>query len=320
MKAGVSLILSHSPEFQAQAMHEVARRVEFRANPLARGLTRIDLSGPYRPLREHWAMRPPIYLHHLFRLDYQMSAARPDPGKVAGRLHRFANFALQFRSLAGPRPDMAIYLERSLARLRPVAQHAPEAIVSALLVGDQLLVGVDPPAYNLSPWSGGCPYFPPDPGRFSKAEPKLLEALEVFGLHPRGRALDLGSSLGGWSRVLLGLGLQVTAVDPQPPHPSLELDHRPMTAQQFLADNQDRFDFVTNDMILAPQESARLMVACAAHLASGTSAVMTLKVGTRGRLAAADHALRILRRVYRIPRLKQLYHNGAEVTAWLVRR
>lgn len=48
----------------------------------------------------------------------------------------------------------------------------------------------------------------------SRAALKLAHALEVFGLTPEGRALDLGASTGGFTEVLLARGArQVTAVE-----------------------------------------------------------------------------------------------------------
>ncbi len=48
----------------------------------------------------------------------------------------------------------------------------------------------------------------------SRAAPKLLHALDAFGLTPRGEALDLGASTGGFTEVLLARGAaRVHAVD-----------------------------------------------------------------------------------------------------------
>jgi 23S rRNA (cytidine2498-2'-O)-methyltransferase len=176
---------------------------------------------------------------------------------------------------------------------------------------------------NVSPWPGGAPAFPPDPNRINRAECKLLEALETFRIQlcPRHRALDLGASPGGWTRILVLHGLTVTAVDPQPLLPEMffhpSVTHVPLTAEAMLEDCPEQFDFIANDMVLAAQDSARLMVAYAKHLRPGGMAIMTLKLPLRDRCRVMDHCFRILRKAYRIPRVRQLYYNRSEVTAWL---
>lgn len=86
-------------------------------------------------------------------------------------------------------------------------------------------------------------------------------------------ALDLGSSLGGWSRVLLKHGFSVTAVDPREPDQTIgrqdKLNHLSMTAEEFLNQPAQVFDFLVNDMILWPADSARLMCEMASRLRSG---------------------------------------------------
>ncbi|MEM9812355.1 MAG: SAM-dependent methyltransferase, partial [Pseudomonadota bacterium] len=63
----------------------------------------------------------------------------------------------------------------------------------------------------------------------SRGSLKLLHALEHFGLHPAGTALDVGASTGGFTEVLLSRGAaQVYALDVgrDQLHPSLRRDPR----------------------------------------------------------------------------------------------
>ena len=185
------------------------------------------------------------------------------------------------------------------------------------------LAGLSSPAENLSDWAGGMHRFAREPDQVSRAEFKLLEALAVFGieLSPRGRALDLGASPGGWSRILRLRGQYVTAVDPGELDPRLAGDpgirHMHMTAEAYLRADPDRYDVIVNDMRMDGRDSARLMVAYAPLLYAHACVIMTLKLPEQHRQPVLDHALSILRQAYVVAGARQLFHNRSEITLWL---
>ena len=188
------------------------------------------------------------------------------------------------------------------------------------------LAGLSLPAENLSDWAGGMHRFAREPEQVSRAEFKLLEALAVFGidLAPRGRALDLGASPGGWTRVLRQRGQYVTAVDPGDLDPRLAGDsgirHMRMTAEAYLRGDPDQYDLIVNDMRMDGRDSARLMVAYAAALYPHGQVIMTLKLPERERQPVIDQALAILRTAYIVAGARQLFHNRSEITLWLLPR
>lgn len=185
------------------------------------------------------------------------------------------------------------------------------------------LAGLSLPSTNLSDWAGGMHRFAREPGQVSRAEFKLLEAFAVFGidLPARGRALDLGASPGGWTRVLRQRGQYVTAVDPGELDPRLAGDsairHMRMTAEDYLRADPDRYDVIVNDMRMDARDSARLMVAYAGALYSHSQVIMTLKLPAENRRPVIDHALAILRQAYVVAGARQLFHNRSEITLWL---
>jgi len=195
-----------------------------------------------------------------------------------------------------------------------------------VLTADEALLGISPTRLNVSRWTGGAPPYPPDPDRINRAELKLLEALETFRirLRPGASALDLGAGTGGWTRILTQHGQRVTAVDPRPIVPSLlcrpDVRYERMTAEEYLSKKPGEFDLVTNDMIMAPQDSSRLMLEFDRHLAPGGMAIMTLKLGAREQRRVMDHCFRLLRQAYRVPRVRNLYYNRSEVTVWLKKK
>ncbi len=183
--------------------------------------------------------------------------------------------------------------------------------------------GVSLASQNLSDWAGGMRRFRRDPDRISRSEFKLLEAFEVFDvdLPPRGVALDLGSSPGGWAHVLRQHEQYVTAVDPGELDSRVASDsgvrHKRMTAEKYLAREPDTFDIIVNDMRMDARDSARLMVDYAGQLYRHGLAIMTLKLPEHDRQAVIDKAFGILRRRYEIAGARQLFHNRSEITVLL---
>ena len=181
-------------------------------------------------------------------------------------------------------------------------------------------MGLSPTHLNLSDWAGGVRRFAREEGQISRAEFKLLEALEVFriDLPPRGVALDLGAAPGGWTRVLRQREQFVTAVDPAELDPRLADDkavrHKRMTAEEYLADEPDEFDLIVNDMRMDARDSARLMVAYSKQLYRHGLALMTFKLPGTDRKRIIDQAFGILRQRYEILGARQLFHNRSEIT------
>lgn len=97
-----------------------------------------------------------------------------------------------------------------------------------------------------------------------RAALKLLHALETFGLTPRGVALDVGASTGGFTEVLLARGAsQVHALDVGQGqiHPRLAADPRVVSlegvnAREIPADLVPPVDWITADVSFISLEKA----------------------------------------------------------------
>jgi 23S rRNA (cytidine2498-2'-O)-methyltransferase len=185
------------------------------------------------------------------------------------------------------------------------------------------LLGLSLAADNLSNWAGGARRFARDEGQVSRAEFKLLEALEYFQIElpARGVALDLGAAPGGWTRVLRQRDQYVTAVDPGELDPRITQDrgvrHKRMTAESYLAEEPERFDLIVNDMRMDARDSARLMGRFAGRLHAGGQAIMTVKLAHSDRANVLNQTLATLRQAYVIAGARQLFHNRSEITVWL---
>ena len=178
---------------------------------------------------------------------------------------------------------------------------------------------------NRSAWNGGARrYSKSDEGFISRAEFKLMEAVEIFQIKipADSSALDLGAAPGGWSKVLLDAGCRVTAVDPGAldarlsGHPNLS--YVCATAQRFFEANpHKKFDLIVNDMKMGMFDSVRIMLDAARFLSPGGAAVMTLKLAKGQGPGKINEALVLLRQKYRVTDTRQLFHNRDEVTVYL---
>jgi 23S rRNA (cytidine2498-2'-O)-methyltransferase len=204
----------------------------------------------------------------------------------------------------------------------------PQVIVSLLCTFDTAYAGISLASDNLSDWPGGMRHFAHTAGEVSRAEFKLLEALEVFGLTlpTGGTALDLGAAPGGWSRLLLEAGLHVVAVDPARLDPRLYrrsgLEHYRGYAEDYLEEALKRrykFDVIANDMRMDAREAARILAQATPCLRSDGIVISTLKLPHATReidpLKNLNEALSLLGRSYDLVQARQLFHNRQEVTA-----
>lgn len=289
-----------------------------------------------------WAAeRGTIFLRHLAPVQ-RVVALSGDEGDVglltdaaselAYLLNPYETFAVQSRFLSDmPRPYRKFTLNEALSA-RLTAQtgaqmdcKTPAYVVSVLCTPDTAYVGVSRTEQNLSAWPGGEHRFKRDDAQISRAEFKLLEAIDVFGLTmpTPGKALDMGAAPGGWTRVLRQLNLRVVAVDPADLDARFRRDpnvtHIPAIIEAFLPTLKTRFDLVVNDMRMEADESVERMLAVSRHLLPGHLAIMTLKL-TRGTEAHRDilgevrQSLSRLKRDYDIIGARQLFHNRSEVT------
>lgn len=334
-----TLIITAAPDFADLARKELEEETAVCqiAPPLAPGVWPATIEPDFFTLAERWRQRPPIFIRHICPVQVTIPLRRhpSDEGRLRGGTAELLDlldpalpFSVQTRTL-GETPHKPFPINQALAEMIEIQVGAPLNVtdpvqVLSVVVGKKTgYLGVSAAAHNLSDWAGGARRFAREPGQISRAEFKLLEALEVFGVAlPRyGVALDLGAAPGGWTRVLQKRGQYVTAVDPAELHPSLqkikEVRHKQMTAEAYLAAGPDQYDLIVNDMRQDARDSARLMVAYAPYLYREGEAIMTFKLPEEGRETAIDHAMNILRERYTIAGARQLFHNRSEITVYL---
>lgn len=324
-------ILTSSPYFVDLAVNEICRchpqlTVSER---LAPGYTVLQVPYSFDKLTLPWRHRLPIYLHHLFPIHdvVKFDASSKDWTPLQQAVQKLAprDTVIQVRSTIESGTSYSISEIQQFLTGQPLTVHAPRGrILSILITEEQAFLGLSWATQNLSPWAGGqIPITESVPNR---AGYKLIESLNAFGIRLRKGdfALDLGAAPGAWTTLLRRRGLHVTAVAPTALYPWLTFDrdvnYQPMLAEEFLARCNTTFDLIVNDMKLDVQDSARLMVDYARHLRSNGIAIMTLKLRNRNLERAMDHSFRILRKAYKIMRVRQLVSNRHEVTLFLRRK
>lgn len=269
---------------------------------------------------------------HPVELDAMLADVPALTAAIAPLLERLdpsRTWAVQTR-VVGPRNDRwprAIDVNDAVAALAPnlpYERRAPSQVLSITLAGPRVLAGLSDTLDNLSAFPGGARRFAKTEGSPSRAEHKLLEALEVFAFSPRGRALDLGAAPGGWTRVLAERGLEVTAIDPAELDPGVRalpgVRWYRGTAERYLATRAAPVDLVVSDMRMDARDAARLLVDYRPLVARGGHVLTTLKLPERGYLPILDQALAILETAYVREHARQLFHNRHEITVLVAPR
>ena len=335
-----SFILTANPDFNNEARKELLKAIPD-ANmqtELAPGVWAVESPTDFFTLADLWRKYPPIFVRHICPVMMTCESI----GSVDSLTTLAQTVVDEFNDLFDPSEPFSVQtrifgdvdykpfdVNRALSNAIIKATgtqldvRQPEQILSVVVTSETTYLGLSLTLHNLSDWAGGVRRFAKEKGQISRAEFKLLEALEIFKikLPPRGTALDLGAAPGGWTRVLQQREQLVTAVDPAWLHNSLQNDrnvrHLRLSAEEYLNDYPDKFNIIVNDMRMDTRDSARLMVDYAQYLHDGGIAIMTFKLPGEKRQQALDHAFNILRKTYKIAGRRQLFHNRSEITVYL---
>ncbi|HEX2915215.1 MAG TPA: SAM-dependent methyltransferase [Chloroflexia bacterium] len=353
-----TFLVSSSDEFQNAALQEL-RQQDHRLKPgenLAPGLFLVTSSFSEYDFAAMLTQQPPIYVRHLFPVQATIPLTKTNEdlerlAETASNLPRLSElpaetpFAVQARLIEEEgkasayaytpyaiKEKLSAVIAEKTGAVENVRE--PLEILSVVCVNEKAYLGLSLAELNLSSWPGGMRRFAKRPEQISRAELKLEEALEVFdiSLPSSGEALDLGAAPGGWSRILLEAGMDVTAVDPAELDPRLQaygkrLSHYQGHAERFLENalaNKSRlasFDVIAGDLRMDAAMAARLLVAYAPLLKPGGFVITTLKLPHETSklkpAQLAENALAILKSKYSQIHAHQLFHNRQEITVYL---
>lgn len=306
---------------------------------LAPGIGWVELSSDWNAVAAHFRERPPVFCRHICPVEVRVPLAQNPSdldalaeicGQFVPRMSASETFSVQTRLLGKGWPyaryDVNVKLSDVFVKHGvPLDVRQPAQILSVVLAPDQGYLGLSWAIDNVSDWAGGIRRFKREVGQISRAEFKLLEAMESFGLSLRSgdKGLDLGAAPGGWTRILRKYGMNVVAVDPAALDPRLASDvairHVRDVAQSYLSKTGEQFDVILNDMRMDARDSAQLMVRAVRNLEARGWALLTLKLPKNRMLRVYTVALEILREAYDVTGARQLFHNRSEVTVALKR-
>ena len=325
------VIFSCQQDFFRYAADELKR-----IDPLTRVAERLDeetclceCSLPFEDLSRK--LKKSVFIRHICPVQIE---AEPLPAEIiSSALYNFnvppdLSFAVQTRILG--KQSLKVYdinrelSDRYTAAGRILDVRAPKRIIS-IVVKERAYLGISSPEENLSDWAGGRIRFHKGEEQISRAEFKLEEAIKCMNVQilPQSRVLDLGAAPGGWSRIALERGAEVTAVDPAELDKRLKgrpgLKHIQDTAQNFVKRSEQSFDLLLNDMRMDAAESAALTNLCAPMLLEGGFALLTLKLTGNNPLKQINDAEKVLLKCYELVGARQLFHNRSEITVLLKR-
>ena len=225
------------------------------------------------------------------------------------------------------------HLEKALRELGIAFDAKAEQRLHVFFVGGAACyVGVSP-AGEGSGWPMGIARLRMPSSAPSRSTLKLAEALMEFipkaeaaqRLAPGMRAVDLGASPGGWTWQLVRRGMHVIAVDNGPMDPALletgQVKHRRTDGFKFRP--AEPVDWMVCDMVESPSRIARLAARWAAE-GWCRQAIFNLKLPMKKRYEEVERCRAIIDEAlggggYYL-RIRHLYHDREEVTAYLARR
>lgn len=302
---------------------------------------------PFRELAEHCDWRSLIFARQLLpwfaRIDDLPERDRATPLVAAARRggQRFASVALETpdtdeaRQRSGFCRRFAAPLQQALDKAGLLRRRGADPVELHVLFADTatawLCAGLPGRA---APWPMGVPRLRMPREAASRSTLKLAEAIFTLltdeernaTLCPGLRAVDLGAAPGGWTWQLAHRGLHVTAIDNGPMAASVMatemVSH--VRADGFTWRPPRSVEWMVCDMVEQPSRVAALV---AEWVATGRCrrSIFNLKLPMKKRLDAIAQCRKLIdKRLASVSpydlRIRHLYHDREEVTAYLALR
>ncbi|MDR1689846.1 MAG: hypothetical protein LBS21_14760 [Clostridiales bacterium] len=341
------IIVSSAPESEQIAANEI-----YKINPSAKFIKRISHGVCLYDVNidtffKSAQIKPPIFIRHIMPVDLVLKL--PDYAENSPQLlspplngHSGFNFNTSFSPVFERLTSLPFSVQtrifcRNSALLTPLLVNNdiseflensgnildvknPQQIISVIITDTDIYAGLSSPEFNMSKWSGGAPMYSKTEPFISRAEFKLTEAMEVFGVSfkKESSALDLGAAPGGWSKILINAGLKVTSVDPAILSEALagKVTHVKATAQQFfrnISERECKFDVITNDMKIDYNEAIDILFEAEKFLSGKGIIITTFKLPEKNQQKTAYKAVEILAGKYDVKGARRLFHNRSEV-------
>lgn len=198
-----------------------------------------------------------------------------------------------------------------------------DTVVSLTVYKEMAYLGISRREHNVSDWTGGIRFFSKADGVVCRAEFKIEEAFQVFGITVEEgmTALDLGAAPGGWTHYLSRQGVTVDAVDPANLEEAVKKEknvtHYKMLAQEFAEKYKEkRYDIIVNDMKMDTNESIDILCEMSKQLKTEGCCILTLKLPKSNIQKRINVARQVLAKRFETVKVRQLYFNRSEVTVF----
>lgn len=137
------------------------------------------------------------------------------------------------------------------------------------------------------------------------------------------KALDLGCSPGGWSRLLLERGYGVVGIDPalvdERVLKNQNFSHFKGTSEDFVLKNTEKYDLICNDMKMDFKNSIAIINSLKPFLNDGRLVILTVKLYNND-IAKISEIMSRLKENYKILFARQFYNNRSEFSIILEKK
>lgn len=298
--------------------------------PLNEYQSLIQLNLPEKEFANNVVDIPLIFVRHIISVNFEFEKQvnmEEILKNIIARLNKNKTFSIQFLTNT-QRDDCKINVQSLAGNIEKngyvLNVKMPQQIVSIYETTEKIYLGFGDENQNLSTYKAGQPHFSKNFEFVSRAEYKLLEALNLckIDLSKFSKGADLGSAPGGWTKVLASNNINTHSIDPASLAPDIKamsnVKHFRMTTQEYLQKyNYDNFDIIVNDMKMDIFPSTQIILDFYPRLATNGYVVMTFKLAKNFKYNDIITCINNLKKKYTLLLARQLFHNRSEITVVL---
>lgn len=290
----------------------------------------IQLNLPKQELCKIVKTQPIIFLRHIFSVEFEMQKPinlTNFVNNLSKQLNIDKSFSIQF--LTNISHNLCQITTQDLANMLTIKNFClnvknPEQIISVFETKNSVYAGIGNEQTNLSNFKAGMPHFSKKNNFISRAEYKLLEAIDLAKINITNMKLaaDLGAAPGGWTKVLANNNIKTHAIDPASLSPDIKnnknVQHFRMTTEEYLKRfSYKNFDIIVNDMKMDINLSTDIILNFYDRLNSCGLVIMTFKLTKKISYNQIIQCIKKLQQKYKIILSRQLFHNRSEITVIL---
>ncbi len=295
--------------------------------PLNNSQSLIQLNLPKQEFSRLVKSTPIIFLRHIFSVEYEFAKpfnATKFVKTLELQLDKTKTFSIQFLTNINHKnceTNTQKLAEMLVSKNYLLNVKEPNQIVSVFETENTIYAGIGNIQTNLSSFKAGMPHFSKINNFISRAEFKLLEAIDLANINLSNMKFgaDLGASPGGWTKVLANNNIKTHAIDPanlsQDIKNNKNVQHFRMTTEEYLKRfSYKNFDIVVNDMKMDIVLSTDIILDFFQRINNNGIVIMTFKLSKNYNYKQIINCLNKLKQKYTPILARQLFHNRSEIT------